>query len=495
MNAKLEVPHRAQRELLSGSQLFAGLPLSLIDELSAASHLLEGQANQAIFQAGNPIRKAYLLFNGSVTRSRIAPGGGSRVVELIQSEQLLSLGELFGSSHYVSTCTSTSRTLLVAIEMRKLREAVHQSPELSCRIITALARLQCAGESGVTGYHQCMTGAQRLLDYLLDLAGNRTELAGETTVQLKASKKIIAAHIGMTPESLSRKLRELSDSGVIVVDGRYVHIQNAALLDTTSSSPGKQRLSFYRKRKGEGPLSAKPLSPASLVNRCGRLRMLSQRLALTWVSIALNLGLSMSGAKLHQFEKEFKRNLVWLERLDLDDRFSQKVNEINALWQCYQPEIHSAEVSSAQAEKMFELSEKMLFATNDLTAYAAQFAAVPAAHYVNIAGHPRFLSQRISKLFLFREWDRLHKRIDELLVTSCAEFESNLQQLVKIAGEQPELTAQVQIVKAQWLKYICALCPDLTHAQRSKHVRIVLAEGERLLRCVDTVVNLVERLT
>ena len=128
MNARLEIPHRVQRELLSGSQLLAGLPLAVLDELSAASRLLEGNANQTIFQAGEPIREAHLLFNGSVTRSRIIPGGGSRVIELVQNEQLLSMGELFAASHYASTCTGTTSSLLVSIDMRNLREVVQRCP-------------------------------------------------------------------------------------------------------------------------------------------------------------------------------------------------------------------------------------------------------------------------------------------------------------------------------------------------------------------------------
>ena len=494
MNARLKIPHRVQRELLYGSQLFAGLPLEVLDELSGASRLLEGNANQTIFQAGEPIREAHLLFNGSVTRSRIIPGGGSRVIELVQNEQLLSMGELFGVTHYASTCTGTTRTLLVAIGIRKLREVVQRSPELSGRIITALARQQCASESGVAGYHHGMTGAQRLLDYLLELAGNRIELAGETTVQLKASKKMIAARIGMTPESFSRNLRELSDTGVIIVDGRNVHIQNAALLDTVSGA-NKQRLNFYRKRKGEGPLSAKPPSAGTLVNRCGRLRLYSQRMALNWGGIATNVASNTLRTRLRQFEKEFERNLAWLEQLDLAGEFPHKLNAIKPLWLSYRQAIVSEDVTPALAEKLFALSEEMLVATDDLTVCATQLAGIPAAHYVNIAGRNRLLSQRISKLFLFREWDSLHVRIEELLVASSAEFESNLRQLVKTASGQPELASQLQIVASQWQRYIRALCPDLVRASRTKHARIVLAEGERLLRCVDTAVKLFERLT
>ena len=36
---------------------------------------------------------------------------------------------------------------------------------------------------------------------------------------------------------------------------------------------------------------------------------------------------------------------------------------------------------------------------------------------------------------------------------------------------------------------------DLSHAARTQHARLVMAEGERLLRGVDTTVKLFERLT
>ncbi|MGZ7274484.1 helix-turn-helix domain-containing protein, partial [Streptococcus pyogenes] len=81
-----------------------------------------------------------------------------------------------------------------------------------------------------------LTGAQRILDYLIELAGGELPIAGETTVELKAKKKILAARMGITPEAFSRSLRELADKGVIVVDKSRIHIQNAALLETAPSA-------------------------------------------------------------------------------------------------------------------------------------------------------------------------------------------------------------------------------------------------------------------
>jgi hypothetical protein len=112
-----------------------------------------------------------------------------------------------------------------------------------------------------------------------------------------------------------------------------------------------------------------------------------------------------------------------------------------------------------------------------------------------MAGRNRMLSQRIAKFFLFREWPKLQETIAGLSPQVCAEFESNLSELVQAADRQPELVAQLEVVAKQWQKFIRALCPDLSHAGKTKHARLVLAEGERLLRCVDTSVKLFERLS
>ncbi|NTV71592.1 MAG: helix-turn-helix domain-containing protein [Azonexaceae bacterium] len=494
MNARFKDPSRAQRELLSGSQLFGGLAPAVIDELVTASRVLELSANKTVYEAGDPIREAHLLFNGSVKRSATIPGGAVKVLELVQSEQLLSLGELFSATHYASTCSSITRTLLVAIDIRKLRAAIQNHYELSNRIITALAQRQFATEFGAVTHHYGLTGAQRLLDYLLEMAGERAGLAGETTVVLKASKKVIAARIDMTPESFSRNLRELSDNGILVVDGRSVHIQNAALLDTVKGGT-KQRLSFYRKRKGNALDAESPLSVGMLVNMSGRLRVLSQRMAIWWCMMVSGIAPQKALIKLHQLDKEFERNLDLLDQHELAVEFADKLSPIKTLWPRYRELMHGDEISVQRVEAVFELSEEILEASDALTRHVADLRGLPAAHYVNIAGRNRMLSQRIGKFFVFREWASLDERIAALIPPSSMEFERNLQALEKTGNTPLEVAAQLRVVASQWQKFIRTLCPDISHVAKAQHTRLVVAEGERLLRSVDTTVKLFERLT
>ncbi len=494
MRAPFKEAHWAQRDLLAKSPLFSGLPESSADELAAASRLLELPPRHYLFRAGEPIREAHLLVSGSVRRSTTLAGGRKKVIELAQAPQLLAPGEIFGGPRYASSCEVIASSVALAIDLRRLRALLARDLDLAGRIVQALADRLCAVEFDVTGHHYSLTGTQRLLDYLLELAGEPTGLAGETTVVLKASKTLIAARIGMTPESLSRNLRQLSDSGVIVVEGRKVHIQNAALLDTENGGAAR-RLNFSRRAKVDKAQPPKVL-PGALINLCGRLRVLSQRLASAWALIASDITPSTAAVRLRRLDGEFARHLARLERLALPAPLAEDLQAVGEIWQRFRPALLAeAPAGPAAPAQMLALSEEILAATDALTGHAERLAATPGARYVNLAGRNRMLSQRISKLFLFRAWPACRDSALAQHEVSCAEFESNLDILRQSGKALPQLAAQLEEVAAQWQKFSRALEPSLPYLGKSHHARGIMTEGERLLRHVDTTVKLYERLS
>ena len=199
---------------------------------------------------------------------------------------------------------------------------------------------------------------------------------------------------GVQTCALPIHLRELSDQGVIVVDGRNVHIQNAALLDTGSGNT-RQRLNFSRKRKGDASPLEKALSSGALVNLCGRLRLSSQRMALTWAAIASGVVTSQARIRFRQLEKDFVRNLERLDGLDLTPDFNARLAVIKDLWPRY---LEAMSLEAAEGgDRIFALSEQMLEVADSLTLFATRLSGIPEAHYVNVAGRNRMLSQQIGR--------------------------------------------------------------------------------------------------
>jgi len=212
---------RCSRELLSDIPLFNGLADSVTDQLLAASRVVSIPAHTQIFSVQSPVKEAFVLVRGTLRRSTRLAGEVEKTLELIQSPQLLAPGEVFGAERYTSQCESLGSSLILVIDAWRLRAIVQQDLPLSDRLIQLLALRLRSTECDVTSYHYGLSATQRVLDYLLAQGGEALKSAGETPVTLRPSKKMIAARLGITPESFSRCLRELIDLGLIVVDEEH----------------------------------------------------------------------------------------------------------------------------------------------------------------------------------------------------------------------------------------------------------------------------------
>ena len=178
-------------------------------------------------------------------------------------------------------------------------------------------------------------------------------------------------------------------------------------------------------------------------------------------------------------------------------RFSTRISTLALLaavgraWVPYRVALSAEE---SEAARTLETSEDFLAAADALTAYAERMGGLQSAHHVNVAGRNRMLSQRIVKLFLFADL-ATGCDIAALIERSAAEFEANLAELLRDGRALPEVVAQLDEVAKQWRRLLGALAPSVDRPRRSQQARLVTAEGKRLLRCVDTVVKLYERLT
>jgi CRP-like cAMP-binding protein len=482
---------RVVRSRLAAVPLFAGLPATQLAELAAAARLLELGPRMQVNASGAPFDEVFVLCSGTVLRFRELDGAARKVVELVHIPQLLGCGEFFGAARHESGCETVSACELLVLEARVLRDLAGRSLALSGRILQAVAERLCEVEFDVAGRHASRTSAQRILDYLIELAGVSLALAGETTVELAATKKVLAARIGITPEAFSRSLRELVDKGVIVVDKRLIHIQHAALLDTGAGEQ-PQRLSFARRNKGARRDEA--MSVGELVNLCGGLRLLVQRQAIEWALIAHGVAPVEMQARLRQSIAEFERSLAVLHDASLAPELGEALDDVGRVWADYRSALSATERAPVRAAKVLQRSEDFITAADFLNAVAGGFNASGSLYMVNIAGRNRMLSQRVAKFFLFEGFEGCPDRAQAQIAASCRAFEHNQRLLRENAGELPELVAQIEATSALWARFIASLDPEIRQPHRIGRVRAVLDEGERLLRYTNTVVKLFERL-
>lgn len=181
---------------------------------------------ERIYRQGETPDAFYVIRAGHVRLALASPEGDERVIDILSAGQHFGLAELFGARSHTSFAEAATPVSLIAIGAGSLFHAIGAHPDLALRILSAVAAQYAALQQDVVA-SSFRSGTDRLVDYLLRLAGRNLRPGYEASIELPVSKRLIAARLGVSAEHLSRLLRELSEEGLIRVVGRQITLRPA----------------------------------------------------------------------------------------------------------------------------------------------------------------------------------------------------------------------------------------------------------------------------
>ena len=207
------------------SLLFRTLPPAEASRALERAAVLALQPRETLFLQGDPAERIFVALDGWVKIIRDTRGGAEAVVSVFTSGQSFAEAPgLLGVAYPVGAEAATVSRVL-ALEAAPLRARMDDSPALSRAVIAATYR-HMHGLVEQVEQLKARTGAQRLAEFLLDLAGASH---GATEVRLPYDKVLVAGRLGMSPESLSRAFVRLKTAGVEVAKDRARISDMAAL--------------------------------------------------------------------------------------------------------------------------------------------------------------------------------------------------------------------------------------------------------------------------
>ena len=130
-------------------------------------------------------------------------------------------------------------THLLYIAKQGIFEAIDHDSAFARRMLAGLS-MRLRGLIQDVEDYSLHSSTQRVIGFLLHLAG--APASGSATFELPASKHIIASRLNLTPETLSRILHSLSETGLIAVKGRHITVQDMARLRQFDDLPPPSRL-------------------------------------------------------------------------------------------------------------------------------------------------------------------------------------------------------------------------------------------------------------
>lgn len=202
----------AHRRIARRSPLFSGFPDPAFDRVLARSTVVSRARGETIFMQNDPAAHVFVVLEGWVKLYRPTPSGAEAVIHVFTRGGSFAEAVALRGSVYPVSAQAVTDAVLLDVPSAEVLTMMRAEPEVAIGILAStLVHLR----SLVAQIEQlkARTGAQRVAEFLLKLC---PVSQGACTVTLPHDKTLIAARLGMAPESLSRAWTRLADIGVTV---------------------------------------------------------------------------------------------------------------------------------------------------------------------------------------------------------------------------------------------------------------------------------------
>jgi CRP-like cAMP-binding protein len=190
--------------------LFAGLEIAGLAGLLAEAAVRRCSHNAVLFVEGEQARQFYIVLDGWVRLYRQTPDGRESLIALFARGESFAEAVMFLGSTFPVSAAAVDETRLLVIPAEPFRRALQSDNQLCFKMMAAMA-LHLRRLVGQVEQLTARSSSERLAEFLLSLARGGAESA---IVHLPYDKSLLAARLGMQPETLSRALTKLRPLGV-----------------------------------------------------------------------------------------------------------------------------------------------------------------------------------------------------------------------------------------------------------------------------------------
>lgn len=213
------------RSCVDNVPIFSNMTKEELGEIIDISSHKNYKKGQMIYNAGEVSNNLYVVYEGQIKISRLTEDGKEQVIRVLGPGEFMGELSLFASMKMSDFALSLTASTICIINGGLLKERIKNIPSIAFKIMEELSKRLENVESLVENIN-LYTVEKRLANFLLKENDEFNE------IELKTTKQNIASQIGMSQETLSRKLTSFQDKGYIKQIGhRKIIILNKKALE------------------------------------------------------------------------------------------------------------------------------------------------------------------------------------------------------------------------------------------------------------------------
>lgn len=207
---------------LRSCQLFAGLPA--VDIETIASFVVPKQLVKGdyLFREGDRSEGFYVVQKGAINVHRVNAAGKEQTIHLFTPIESFAEASLASEGGYPANARATEESTVLLVPKRDFVALLRSKPELSLRMLGSMSQ-HLRVLIGLLDDLTLKDMETRLANWLLKRCP-RPLPSGSCEVKLDRTKRVLAAEMGTTSETLSRTLAKFRDQNLLRVSGNTITV-------------------------------------------------------------------------------------------------------------------------------------------------------------------------------------------------------------------------------------------------------------------------------
>ncbi len=217
-----------QYETIRSHYLFSGLTDGEFQALVAEVTVESYDKGEILFHRGDTADAFFYIESGQIELNLISRDGQKKVVEVIAHGRTFAEAVIFmAEAKFPVSAEALSNSVVYRIPNDAYRSLLQDNSNACMRLLSDVCyhlhqRVQEIERLTI------QNARSRLASYLIDHIVEADD--DEATVRLDLPRHVVASRLSVTPETLSRLLRSMSDDGILTVDDRLIFVHSLARL-------------------------------------------------------------------------------------------------------------------------------------------------------------------------------------------------------------------------------------------------------------------------